>query len=120
MSETALSKAINDTLESLGHVVIRVHSGTIRALPPGGKGRPYWMQLAIKGTPDRVVLSPNGLTTWLEVKTKTGRLSPDQKRWHERANKGGHRVVVVRSVADALAAVNDSPVRNLSLDRVRV
>lgn len=104
--ETPLSKAISAALEALGHVVIRVHSGSVQALPPSGKGRPYWMQLAEKGTPDRVVLSPGGKVTWIEVKTKTGSVSPVQRLWHERAIRFGHRVAVVRSIRDAIAAVS--------------
>lgn len=106
MSETGLSKAITDALESLGHVVIRVHSGTVRVLPPSGRGSPYWMKLAPKGTPDRVVLSPNGRTTWLEVKTEEGSVSDVQERWHRKATRAGHRVFVVRSLSEAIEAVN--------------
>lgn len=106
MSETDLSRAITKALTQLGHVVVRVHSGKVRVAIPGRVMSTHWMQLADKGTPDRVVLSPGGITTWLEVKTPKGRLSPEQVRWHERAKKMGHRVAVVRSVAEALAAVS--------------
>lgn len=63
------------------------------------------MQLAEEGTPDHVVSSPNGLTTWLETKTPIGKLNDAQKTWHERAKRNGHRVAVVRTPAEALAAV---------------
>lgn len=121
MSETDLSRAITKALTQLGHIVVRVHSGKVRAVAPGAKWPQrakglHWLQLADKGTPDRVVLSPNGLTTWLEVKTPKGRLSPEQVRWHERAKKGGHRVAVVRSVTEALQAVSLDP-RYFEVDR---
>ncbi len=98
MSETELYDPIKKTLERCGHIVTRIHSGKVKV-------RGGWMQLAPKGTPDHVVSSPNGLTTWLETKTPVGELNADQKAWHERAKRGGHRVVVVRSPAEALAAV---------------
>ncbi len=61
--------------------------------PRGGDG-------VTRGVPDLFVWRP-GWPSWLalEVKTPTGRLSPEQKRLVE---VGG--AVVVRSVADALAA----------------
>jgi len=42
---------------------------------------------------------------WLEVKTKTGRLSDGQRIWIERAILCGQNVFVVRSVDDALRAI---------------
>lgn len=108
MSETDLSRAITKALTQLGHVVIRVQSGKV-FVGNQYSSSGHWVQLADKGTPDRVVLSHGGITTWLEVKTPKGRLSPEQVRWHERAKKGGHRVAVVRSVAEALQAVKGPP-----------
>jgi hypothetical protein len=42
---------------------------------------------------------------WLETKTLTGELSASQVAWHARALREGVRVAVVRSVAEAVAAV---------------
>lgn len=44
---------------------------------------------------------------WLEVKTPTGRLRPDQVRWHDAARGAGRHVAIVRSVHDALDAVRE-------------
>lgn len=41
----------------------------------------------------------------LEIKSATGRLSPEQKRWAELVRSKGGFVAVVRSVDEALAAV---------------
>lgn len=98
MSETDLYDPIKKTLERFGHIVTRVHSGKVKV-------RGGWMQLADPGTPDHHVMSPGGLSTWLETKTPTGSLSHAQKAWHERAKKEGHRVAVVRSPREALEAV---------------
>jgi len=81
----------------MGHIVTRVHSGKVKV-------RGGWMQLAEEGTPDFHVGLSGGGSMWLEVKDDDGELSHAQKRWHERAKKGGHRVYVVRSVAEALEA----------------
>lgn len=106
MSETELSAAICKALEALGYPVIRIHSGTIRAKSFDDKaGRDYWMRLAKKGTPDRLVMLSGGRVLWLEVKLKAGKLSPDQVAWHRRATRDGHKVVTVRSVSEAVAIV---------------
>ena len=98
MSETDLYDPIKKTLEHLGHIVTRIHSGKVKV-------RGGWMQLADPGTPDHHVMSPNGVSTWLETKTPIGKLNEAQVAWHERAKKLGHRVMVVRSPEEALAAV---------------
>jgi hypothetical protein len=98
VGEAELQASIVSSLERLGYLVIRVQSGKVKV--KGG-----WMQLAPEGTPDLHVMSP-GLATWLETKVKDGKLRPSQVAWHERAKKGGHRVAVVRSVAEALQAVS--------------
>jgi hypothetical protein len=62
------------------------------------------------GAPDLLceVRTPAGwAAVWLEVKTATGALRPDQRRWHEAARADGRHVYTVRSVADALAAVRE-------------
>ena len=99
MKETDISRAIVKMLSSLGHLVVRVQSGKVQTSSGS------WMQMAEKGCPDLICLSSGGVTTWLEVKTPIGSLNADQKAWHERAKRNGHRVAVVRSPAEALAAV---------------
>lgn len=56
------------------------------------------------GTPDLIVLGPNGRVLWVEVKGPLGKLSPKQHEWHQRARELGHDVIVVQSI-DALAEV---------------
>lgn len=96
MTESATLRAIVNTLETLGFTVIRVQSGT------RGGGR---MRLAGKGTPDLCVLGQHGQTTWMEVKSPVGTVDPAQLAWLTKHRDRGHRVVIVRSVQDALAAV---------------
>lgn len=97
-SETEISRQIQSALRSLRHIVIRVHSGSLRA-------GSHWAKMAEKGTPDLLVLTTTGYAVMLEVKTPDGKLSPEQEHWHAEATAMGHRVAVVRSVRDALEAV---------------
>ena len=96
MSETKLSRAIQDALAKLGVWCIRIQTGKVQLLHGG------WMQLAEEGTPD---LCLPALGSWLEVKTGGGKLKKTQVAWHSKAAKYGVRVAVVRSVGEALAIV---------------
>jgi hypothetical protein len=100
MSETKLSKAIREALVATGCWVERVQSGVVPAVK--GK-RVHYVHCASPGTPDLLLVAP--IQGWLEVKTPKGKLSDDQKRWHERAARIGVRVADVRSVRDALETV---------------
>jgi hypothetical protein len=85
-------RAIVRALESVGAWVIRVQSGgQIRVR----RGR---MQLAEAGTPDLHIV---GLG-WLEVKSATGKLTTEQRAWHQRAANLGVRVAVVQSTREAM------------------
>jgi hypothetical protein len=57
---------------------------------------------SISGIPDITVVY-RGMYVGLEVKTKKGRLTKDQKVLHERMLKLGTHVVIVRSVDDVIA-----------------
>lgn len=45
-------------------------------------------------------------TLWMELKSSTGRLSPEQVEWSRRCQNIGHHFVVVRSVKDMVNALN--------------
>jgi len=62
-------------------------------------------QLGQPGRPDIYVYPGRGLVVFLEVKSRTGRTSEVQDRWHARARARGYVVEVVRTPAEALAAV---------------
>jgi hypothetical protein len=98
MSETALSREIQDALESIGAVVVRIQSGTFRGA--GG----HMVRGADKGTPDLAVIW-RGRTQWFEVKTREGELSHEQDSWHRNARQQGARVFTVRSAEQALRIV---------------
>lgn len=59
-----------------------------------------------KGSPDLVgILAPHGRWFCLEIKTERGRVSDEQAMWHDCARRRGAYVAVVRSVDEALAAL---------------
>jgi hypothetical protein len=97
MTETAISRSVRKALESLGYWVERVPAGKIET------ARGSWVHSVSKGCPDLLVIAP--IYGWIEVKTAKGKLSADQKKWHERAAKAGVRVAVVRSVKEAVEIV---------------
>ena len=94
MSETDLSKAIRKALAAMGIWVVRLQSSGRRGPRSVATGEP--------GMPD--LWTPYGL---LEVKTETGKLSPAQVAWHERARAEGLNVATVRSVEDAVRIVTE-------------
>jgi len=90
--ETILQNHITAALAKLGVWVDRRNSG----------GRPG-VRLCEPGTPDLEVLGP--VTGWIEVKLPGEDLNPSQRKWHARAKRFGHRIVVARSVSEAVHAV---------------
>jgi hypothetical protein len=103
--ETVLQAAIMGALGPLPGVV--VWRNNIGSAVQGDRRVAYGV--GGPGAPDLLceVRTPAGWAAlWMEVKTPTGTLRPDQRRWHEAARADGRHVVVVRSVEDALAAVD--------------
>lgn len=94
MSESAISHSICQYLISNGFMVERIQSGTLRV------GKRY-VHCAGEGTPDLWTSMFGGC--FIEVKAPTGRLSPAQKIWHDRARAHGVRVIVVRNVEEIKA-----------------
>ena len=87
--ETKIQLAIMRALRRVGFWVERTNAGEIAGV-----------SLLSKGTPDLLLVAP--VYGWLEVKTATGELNDNQRRWHARAKRQNVRVAVVRSVRDAL------------------
>ena len=90
MTEAALKRQIKAALEKAGCVVYPQP-----ATP-----------LGITGRPDLIICAPGGRYLGLEVKTESGRLSPAQAHQLERINAAGGIGRVVRSVKDALEAID--------------
>jgi VRR-NUC domain len=54
------------------------------------------------GTPDFIVAMPNGKTLWLELKTATGKLSPEQQTAQHLLKTACHEHHIVRSYKQLL------------------
>lgn len=76
------------------------------------KGRLLKLAPIERGTPDRLALLPGGRLMLVELKTKTGRLSPAQTVWHAKAAALGIQVDVLygrEQIEDWVAANNRLP-----------
>lgn len=58
-----------------------------------------------RGWPDRAVLLPNNIVCWIEFKTPTGEVRPQQEFIFKKMAKCGHEVFIARSVEDAANAI---------------
>ena len=77
-----------------------------RAVPLRGGAHPQFYGL-VKGASDLLgILKPNGLLVGLEAKTGKARRSPDQVSWSELVQMYGGFYAVVRSVGEALRALD--------------
>jgi hypothetical protein len=104
MSESKLLRATMQAIERIPDAeVIRMQSGTVR------KGSRF-IRMCEPGTPDLLVMRPNGRCVWLEIKRADGkgRVSAVQSDWHRKAEKLGHAVYVIESVQNAIQVVLDT------------
>lgn len=103
MRETPLMQEIRAALNVQPGVRLwRNNCGMLRA----PNGTPVRFGLAV-GSCDLVgVLAPMGRLICFEVKTATGRVSKEQKAWLRVVHEHGGFACVVRSVEDALAALD--------------
>jgi hypothetical protein len=58
------------------------------------------VEQAVVGFPDRMLLVPGGTITFVELKTRRGRVSKIQVFWHRVLAGMGYRVEVVRTVEE--------------------
>jgi len=90
MTESEIQRDIKKYLEDAGFRVYRMNSGYLKKN----------VKLAPPGTPDLMVISPFGKTTWIEVKTETGKVSDIQLVMHIILASYGQLVIIARSVED--------------------
>lgn len=100
MTESQLQDRIRLALGSVpGLVLWRNNCGTA-----GIRGYPIKFGVANPGGSDLIGIY-NGRFTAVEIKTPTGRQSPDQVRFQKLVESKGGEYVILRSVEDALAWV---------------
>ncbi len=100
MSETNLMIAIHDAIALTGKCLLWRHN-------TGGRGRLRW-GLGVGGADLIGLVRPSGRWFALEVKTPSGRMSKVQKNWHRAVTDAGGFVACVRSVDEALAALEEA------------
>ena len=100
MSETSIMRDILMAVGTLpGALFLRRNVGVFRSLD--GK---MVVRCGIPGQAD-IAGCYRGKFVEIEVKTETGRLSPDQKRWKMAVERAGGVFLVARTPADALEAL---------------
>ncbi len=100
MSETNIMIAIHDAIALTGKCLLWRNN-------TGQRGR-LKFGLGLGGADLVGVLRPNGRAFALEVKTASGRMSREQKAWHRAWTEAGAYVTCVRSVGEALAALEEA------------
>lgn len=114
--ESAVQATIRNGLINRGYLVFRCNVGegwtgeSVR-LPSGDvlihNPRRFSTGLP-KGFPDLMAMSPTGTVGFIEVKTQTGRVRPEQTRCHETFRARGVRCGVARSIDDAIKIMEGS------------
>ena len=56
----------------------------------------------VAGVPDLIFVMPGGITCWMEIKVPNGRLTPEQRAFHDVLTANEHRCVVVHSLDEAI------------------
>lgn len=97
MTETSILLAIHDAVALTGRVLCWRHN-------TGGRGRLRW-GLGVGGADLIGLVRGTGRFFALEVKTQTGRLSREQCCWRDAVVSAGGFYACVRSVDDALTAL---------------
>ena len=88
--------------------IARMNTGKANMAKPGQK--PRWVQFGIPGQPDVMGLAELSSIGWLgraigiEVKSPTGRQSPEQQRFQAIFERFGGLYILARSVEDVTAA----------------
>lgn len=101
MSETAILRDIHTAVVQTGRALLWRNNGGVATY---GRAKVRY-GLGVGGADLVGVLRPCGRAFALEVKTTSGRLSAEQKAWHRAWSGAGGFVACVRSVDEALEAL---------------
>ena len=104
-SESVIQSEIRLAVGSLPDVRLwRNNTGSIK----GQRGRPVQFGLAV-GSADLIgIVAPWGRLLSIEVKSADGRVRPEQVKWAELVRRFGGVAGVARSVAEAMALVEEA------------
>ena len=105
--ESVILAKVHQALAATGRVVLwRNQTGALPAVGRGGRTYPVRFGLGVGGADLVGLLRPSGRFIALEVKTASGRQSPEQRAWARAVESAGGFYRVVRSVEDALEALD--------------
>jgi hypothetical protein len=97
--------------ENIGKVAwfSRLQSGAVRVIKGWkGKRHEHYMSLCRKGTPDIMAIMLTGEILWLELKTKTGAVRPEQEEFKFIVDKlDGHHHLVMRDLDELDVFLNE-------------
>ncbi len=79
----------------------RINSGGAMLNGHGGGGQ--FVRFGAPGMPDILARGSNGTVVWIEVKSPTGKQTPDQKAWQRDAEGFGDVYILARKVEDVMA-----------------
>jgi hypothetical protein len=79
----------------------RINSGGAMLAGHGGKGQ--FVRFGAPGMPDILARGSQGAVIWIEVKSPTGKQTPDQKEWQVDAEHFGDIYILARSLGDVTA-----------------
>lgn len=101
-SETNIQTAICKELRKRGFFFWRNNNGAVwdHTLNSGYGAYRAAGEFSLKGVPDIIMILPSGVFAGIEVKTKTGKQSPDQVLFADRCRRYGAYYLVARSVED--------------------
>ncbi len=102
-SEHNIQSSILDYLARRGVFHFRNNSG---ALPMQRNGQQYFVRFGAKGSPD-IICVIAGRFVGLEVKDEKGKQSEDQKEFQRSLESAGGIYFLVRSIDEAMEAVED-------------
>tara|TARA_E500000178_G_C16981491_1_gene736011 strand:+ start:492 stop:839 length:348 start_codon:yes stop_codon:yes gene_type:complete len=100
IKEAQIQKAIMEFLRFQRIQCWRINTVGI----PDGRGA-FRFNNEMRGMAD-ICLIFRGLSVWMEVKNSTGRQSPNQKEFQRQVEAAGGFYFLVRSVEDAVVAIN--------------
>lgn len=107
--ETPIMNAIHDAMSLDGRVHMWRNNVGMATYEKSPKAKPYSVRYGIVGGADLIgILRSNGRWFCLEVKTPEGELSNEQKAWHRVIKSARGFVFCVRSVEEALQALEEA------------
>lgn len=98
MSEANTQRLIMVALSDAGCLIWRNNVGTLK----NEAGIPIRFGLCV-GSSDLIGIAPDGRFLAVEIKTKTGRVRPEQQQFIDAIRRKGGIAGIARSVEDALA-----------------